>query len=91
LISIIRLFSIGALASILSATAFSSGIFTLRGKLKSFSESTYEIQTKTMVYEIKKSGLSEAQVAEMKTKKTGQEVELVVATEAVAKVRDVAK
>ncbi|CAN5469220.1 hypothetical protein BH10BDE1_BH10BDE1_25670 [soil metagenome] len=65
-----------------------AGIFTLRGKLKSFNEATYEIQTKSMIYEIKKTGLSEAQVAEMKTKKTGQEVELVVETEAVAKVRD---
>lgn len=77
-----------AVSMAMGGVSYAAGIFTLRGKLKSFNESTYEIQTKSMVYEIKKSGLNEAQVAELKTKKTGQEVELVVETEAVAKVRD---
>jgi hypothetical protein len=79
------------ISSGLLTTAMASGIFTLRGKLKSFNEATYEVQTKSMVYEIRRSGLTEDQIAELKTKKTGQEVELVVATEAVAKVRDVVK
>lgn len=78
-----------ALASTLTCFfAEAAGIFTLRGKLKSFNEATYEVETKTMIYEIRRSGLTEEQVAELKSKKTGQEVELVVATEAVAKVRD---
>jgi hypothetical protein len=74
-----------------ASTASAAGIFTLRGMLKSFNDTSYEIQTKSMVYEIRKTGLSEAQITELKTKKTGQEVELVVTTEAVAKVRDVTK
>lgn len=70
-------------------TAQASGIFTLHGKLKGFTETTYTIQAKTVVYDIKKSGLSKAQLDELKTKKTGQEVDLVVSTEAVADVHDV--
>ena len=77
------------LTSSLNATA--SGIFTLRGKLKGFTDTEFTIQTASMVYEIKKAGLSQAQLAELKTKKSGQEVDLVVSTESVASVRDVQK
>ena len=68
-----------------------SGIFTLRGKLKGFTETEITIQTATMVYEIKKTDLSQAQLAELKTKKSGQNVDLVVSTESVASVHDVQK
>ena len=78
-------------AVFVSAFAMASGIFTLRGKLKSFTETEYTIQTKTVIYDIKKSALSQAQIEELKTKKTGQEVDLVVSTESVAAVRDVKK
>lgn len=54
----------------------------------SFTNEVYVIQTKTMAYEIKKSELSRAQVDELKMKKTGQDVDLVVSTESVAKVRE---
>lgn len=71
-----------------ASAVFASGIFTLRGKLMSFTNEVYVIQTKTMAYEIKKSELSRAQVDELKMKKTGQDVDLVVSTESVAKVRE---
>lgn len=78
------------LTTFAGTSADASGIFTLRGKLKSFTEEKYIIQTRTMIYDIQKSQLTDAQNAEMKTKKTGQEVDLVVTTEAVSNVRDVA-
>lgn len=84
-------FAVLLLLVLFGVTSQASGIFTLRGKLKSFTETEYTIQTKTVIYDIKKSGLSQAQIEELKTKKTGQEVELVVSTESVAAVRDVKK
>ncbi len=90
---------LGVLATVLSLEIIltwspmstASGIFTLRGKLKGFTDSEVTVQTATMVYEIKKAGLSPAQLAELKTKKTGQEVDLVVSTESVSSVHDVQK
>lgn len=73
------------------AFAMASGIFTLRGKLKSFTETEYTIQTKAVIYNIKKSGLNQAQIEELKSKKTGQDVDLVVSTESVAAASDVKK
>ncbi len=64
------------------------GHFTIRGKLKGFTEELYLIETKSLVYEIKKSDLNSEQLQELKKKKTGHEVELVVTTESVARVRD---
>lgn len=82
-------------ASVLAIGTFSfvqpsqaSGIFSLRGKLKGFTEELYLIETKSLVYEIKKAELSSDQLQEMKKKKAGHEIELVVATEAVSRVRD---
>lgn len=68
--------------------SLASGIFTLRGKLKGFTEEIYLIETKSLVYEIKKAELNNEQLQELKKKKTGHEIELVVATEAVSRVRD---
>ncbi len=34
-------------------SSFASGIFTIRGKLKGFTEELYLIETKSLVYEIK--------------------------------------
>jgi hypothetical protein len=78
-----------ALYLLIVSFAGASGIFTLRGKLKGFTETTFIVETKTMIYDIKKSGLTQAQSAELKLKKTGQEIDLVVSTESVAEVRDV--
>ncbi len=81
------LFFVTSFANVASA----SGIFTLRGKLKGFTDTTYTVQTKSVIYDIKKSELSQAQLEELKNKKTGQEVDLIVSTEAIEAVRDVKK
>jgi hypothetical protein len=73
----------------LASAVSASGIFTLRGKLKGFTDTTFIVQTKSVIYDIKKSDLSQAQLEELKKKKTGQEVDLIVSTEAIAAVRDV--
>lgn len=75
-------------ASYLSKPAQAAGIFTLKGKLKSINDDIFVIQTRTMVYDIRKSGLIKEQIEEMKTKKVGQDIDLVVSTEAVARARD---
>lgn len=77
-----------SVAFFVTSELHASGIFTLRGKLMSFTEAVYVIETKSMIYEIKRSGLNKAQIAELQAKKTGQEVDLVVSTESVASVRD---
>ncbi len=80
-----------ALYLIIASIAGASGIFTLRGKLKGFTDTTYTVETKAIIYDIKKSELSQAQLAELKAKKTGQEIDLIVSTEAIEAVRDVKK
>lgn len=67
--------------------AEASGIFTLRGKIKGFTEDRYLIETSTTIYEIRKSDMHPDQLAELRNAKTGQQVELVTTTESIVRAR----
>ncbi len=68
------------------SNSFGSGVFTLKGKLKGFTADIYLVSTANLTYSIKKTNLSDFQLAQLKTKRSGQEVELVISTEAVSAV-----
>ncbi|MDZ4082236.1 MAG: hypothetical protein U1E10_04840 [Bdellovibrionales bacterium] len=82
------LFQFFAAASIFCAvpSAIASGIMTLKGKLKSYNESTLTLETAVNLYVVNKSGLSQEVLTMLKTKRTGQELVLTVSTEALANV-----
>lgn len=66
------------------SSAQASGIMTLKGKLKSYTESTLTLETAANLYVVNKAGLSQDAIAMLRTKRTGQELVLTVSTEALA-------
>lgn len=77
-----------AAASIFFAvpSAIPSGIMTLNGKLKSYTETTLTLETTANFYVVNKAGLSQDVLTMLKTKRTGQALVLTVSTEALASV-----
>jgi hypothetical protein len=74
--------------SLISCAAYASGVFTLKGKLKGFTDDRLIVLAGMSVYEVRKSALSPSQLTEVKSKKSGQPIELVLSTESIVVVRD---
>lgn len=68
------------------SAAQASGIMTLKGKLKSYTESTLTLETAANLYVVNKADLSQDVLTMLKTKRTGQELVLTISTEALASV-----
>ncbi len=69
-----------------SLHASASGILTLKGKLKSYTESTLTLETAANLYVVNKASLSQDLLEMLKSKRTGQELVLTVSTDALASV-----
>jgi hypothetical protein len=81
-------FNILAAASVFCVVlpAMASGILTLKGKLKSYTESTLTLETAANFYVVNKAGLSQDVITMLRSKRTGQELVLTVSTEALTSV-----
>lgn len=69
-----------------SFQASASGILTLKGKLKSYTESTLTLETAANLYVVNKASLSQDALTMLKSKRTGQDLTLTVSTDALSSV-----
>lgn len=73
------------------SSAEASGIMTLKGKLKSYTEATLTLETAANLYVVNKADLSQDVFTMLKSKRTGQDLVLTVSTEALASVESKTK
>lgn len=76
---------------LLALNAHATGIFTLKGQLKGFTETTLLVQKGDRVYEIKKSELPPEFVKEIIKKKSGSPFEAAITTTSVKSVTQTKK
>lgn len=67
-------------------SADASGILTLKGRLKSFTDNQLTIETAANRYVVSKTELSQDAIAYFKNKRSGEAVEFTVSTEAIKSV-----
>jgi hypothetical protein len=69
-----------------SLYASASGILTLKGKLKSYTESTLTLETAANLYVVNKASLSQDLLEVLKSKRAGHELVMTVSTDALVSV-----
>ena len=69
-----------------SLCASASGVLTLKGKLKSYTESTLTLETAANLYVVNKASLSQDLLEVLKSKRAGNELVMTVSTDALVSV-----